>query len=60
LDGDADRPVPAASEDDRLNAAYHLIALRGLRRSEAAGLQQCDLDLDGQTAVTSQIVNSWA
>ncbi|MBO3751964.1 site-specific integrase [Streptosporangiaceae bacterium NEAU-GS5] len=31
----------------RLYAAYHLIALRGLRRSEAAGLRWCDVDLDG-------------
>lgn len=31
----------------RLYAAYHLIALRGLRRGEAAGLRWCDIDLDG-------------
>jgi integrase len=43
-----------ASEDDRLYAAYHLIALRGLRRGEAAGLRWCDVDLDGKTAVISQ------
>lgn len=30
----------------RLYAAYHLIALRGLRRGEAAGLRWCDLDLN--------------
>jgi integrase len=30
----------------RLYAAYHLIALRGLRRGEAAGLRWCDIDLD--------------
>jgi integrase len=30
----------------RLYAAFHLIALRGLRRGEAAGLRWCDLDLD--------------
>jgi integrase len=35
-------------------AAYHLIALRGLRRGEAAGLRWCDLDLDGGAAVISQ------
>ena len=35
----------------RLYAAYHLIALRGLRRGEAAGLRWCDVDLDGKTAV---------
>jgi integrase len=38
----------------RLYAAYHLIALRGLRRGEAAGLRWCDVDLDGRTAVISQ------
>ena len=35
----------------RLYAAYHLIALRGLRRGEAAGLRWCDIDLDGATAI---------
>jgi integrase len=34
----------------RLYAAYHLIALRGLRRGEAAGLRWCDLDLDRRVA----------
>jgi hypothetical protein len=38
----------------RLYAAYHLIALRGLRRGEAAGLRWCDVDLDGKTAVVTQ------
>jgi integrase len=41
-------------EDHRLYAAYHLIALRGLHRGEAAGLRWCDIDLDGKTAVISQ------
>ncbi|MCW2913165.1 MAG: integrase family protein, partial [Actinomycetia bacterium] len=35
----------------RLYAAYHLIALRGLRRGEAAGLRWCDLDLEHGTAM---------
>jgi integrase len=35
----------------RLYAAYHLSALRGLRRGEAAGLRWCDLDLDNRVAV---------
>ena len=35
----------------RLFAAYHLIALRGLRRGEAAGLRWCDLDLDNRVAI---------
>ena len=42
------------NEDHRLYAAYHLIALRGLRRGEAAGLRWCDVDLDGRTAAISQ------
>ena len=41
-------------EEHRLYAAYHLIAPRGLRRGEAAGLRWCDLDLDGKTAVICQ------
>ncbi len=41
-------------QDHRLYAAYHLIALRGLRRGEAAGLRWCDIDLDGKTATISQ------
>ena len=35
-------------------AVYHLIALHGLRRGEAAGLRWCDIDLDNRTAVISQ------
>jgi integrase len=41
-------------EEHRLYAAYHLIALRGLRCGEAAGLRWCDIDLDGKTAVICQ------
>ena len=37
----------ASIQEHRLYAAYHLIALRGLRRGEAAGLRWCDVDLDG-------------
>jgi len=44
----------ASIEEHRLYAAYHLIALRGLRRGEAAGLRWCDVDLDGKAAVISQ------
>jgi integrase len=44
------RPLSSsASEDHRLYAAYRLIALRGLRRGETAGLRWCDLDLNGKT-----------
>jgi integrase len=38
----------------RLYAAYHLIALRGLRRGEAAGLRWVDVDLEHGTAVICQ------
>jgi integrase len=41
-------------EEHRLYAAYHLVALRGLRRGEAAGLRWCDIDLDGKTAMITQ------
>jgi integrase len=40
-----------AARGHRLHAAFHLIALRGLRRGEAAGLRWCDVDLDGGAAV---------
>jgi integrase len=38
----------------RLYAVYHLIALRGLRRGEAAGLRWCDIDLDEGVALICQ------
>jgi integrase len=45
-----------AIREHRLYAAYHLIALRGLRRGEAAGLRWCDVDLEGRTVmITWQI-----
>jgi integrase len=37
----------------RLNGVYHLIALRGQRHGEAAGLRWCDLDLEYGVAVIS-------
>jgi integrase len=40
-----------AIRSHRLYAAFHLIALRGLRRGEAVGLRWCDTDLDEGTAV---------
>jgi integrase len=43
-----------AIRSHRLYAAYHLIALRGLRRGEACGLRWCDLDLDGGVATINQ------
>jgi integrase len=36
-----------------LYAAFHLIALRGVRRGEAAGLRWCDIDLDHKIAYIS-------
>jgi integrase len=40
----------------RLYALFHLVALRGLRRGEAAGLRWTDLDLDaGTLMVTGQL-----
>lgn len=36
-----------AAAGDRLYALYHLVAYRGLRRGEAAGLAWEDVDLDG-------------
>ncbi|WP_323746067.1 site-specific integrase [Catenulispora pinisilvae] len=48
----------AGIRDHRLYAVLHLIALRGLRRGEAAGLRWCDLDLDSATMfVTHQVQN---
>ncbi|WP_301175637.1 tyrosine-type recombinase/integrase [Actinomadura geliboluensis] len=43
-----------AIRDHRLYAAYHLIALRGLRRGEAAGLRWVDVDLEHGTATICQ------
>lgn len=42
----------------RLYAAFHLIALRGLRRGETAGLRWCDLDLDAATLFVSHQVQN--
>lgn len=49
-----------ATADHRLYAAFHLVALRGLRRAEAAGLRWCDVDFDNrllQVTHTTQYVN---
>jgi integrase len=43
-----------ATRGHRLYAAFHLIALRGLRRGEAAGLRWCDVDLDAGLATINQ------
>jgi len=44
----------AHSRDDRLGAAYRLIALTGVRRGECCGLCWGDLDLEGGTATIRQ------
>jgi len=41
-------------EVDRLQPMWWLIALRGLRRGEAAGLRWCDVDLDAATISIEQ------
>jgi len=46
-------------KDHRLYAAYHLIALRGLRRGEAAGLRWCDVDLVGTARPRSRWPPAW-
>jgi integrase len=48
-----------AIQGHRLYAAFHLIALRGLRRGEAAGLRWCDVDLDNGVAVICQQVQQY-
>ena len=44
----------AFAADDRLSALWWLIALRGLRRGEAAGLRWADVDLNGRVIVIGQ------
>jgi integrase len=44
----------ASARDERLYALFHLVALRGLRRGEAAGLRWADLDLQGATLTVSR------
>jgi integrase len=43
-----------AVRDHRMYPVFHLIALRGLGRGEAAGLRWCDVDLDGGAAMIHQ------
>ena len=40
--------------EDRLYGLWWLVALRGLRRGEAAGLRWCDVDLDQHTVTIAQ------
>jgi integrase len=44
----------ATITEDRLYPMWWLIALRGLRRGEAAGLRWCDVDLEGGTITIAQ------
>jgi|GEM_PF-3203800 Phage integrase family len=60
MDARARRPVPELDQGDRLYAAYHLIALRGLRRGEAARLRWYDVDLDGATGIISQQLQQYS
>ena len=53
VDRRPDRAVPAPGPRARLYALFHLVALRGLRRGEAAGLRWSDLDLDAGTPTVS-------
>ena len=49
-----------SSREHRLYAAFHLVALRGLRRAETAGLRWCDIDLDNGVLMithTTQRIN---
>lgn len=48
------RTFLAAAADDRLYAAFRLVASTGMRRGEVAGLRWSDLDLDGATAAVTQ------
>ncbi|MFC5744730.1 tyrosine-type recombinase/integrase [Actinomadura rugatobispora] len=54
MDRRADAAFLHAIGEHHLYAAYHLIALRGLRRGEAAGLRWVDVDLEHGTAVICQ------
>jgi integrase len=45
-----------ASHNHRLYAAFHLTALRGLRRAETAGLRWCDIDLDHGILLVNQTI----
>jgi integrase len=49
-----------SARDDRLYALWHLIALRGLRRGEAAGLRWRDIDLDTATILICQQLQQYA
>jgi integrase len=44
------------SHEHRLYAAFHLVALRGLRRAETAGLRWCDIDLDNGILVITHTI----
>jgi integrase len=44
----------ATITEDQLYPMWWLIALRGLRRGEAAGLRWCDVDLEGGTITIAQ------
>ena len=49
-----------SARTDRLYALWHLLALRGLRRGEAAGLRWRDIDLDHGTILICQQLQQYA
>jgi integrase len=53
LNGSPDGGVLRQVRGHRLYALFHLVALRGLRRGEAAGLRWSDLDLEAATLTVS-------
>jgi integrase len=53
VDRRSDRAVPGPGARSPLYALFHLVALRGLRRGEAAGLRWSDRDLDAGTLTVS-------
>ncbi|GAA4662998.1 site-specific integrase [Streptomyces youssoufiensis] len=49
------------AESSRLYPIYHLIAFRGLRRGEAVGQNEADIDLDAQTLTVAKeiVLDGW-
>lgn len=44
------------TREHRLYTAFHLVALRGLRRAETAGLRWCDIDLDNRVLMVTHTI----
>jgi integrase len=45
-----------SAREHRLYAAFHLVALRGLRRAETAGSRWCDIDLDNRVLMVTHTI----